>query len=347
MKKTVPIIVFQVNALNVLLLELSSILENMSFDFRIQDKYLVSLFKHLFEIKKPLDLTLNLSNQLISQEMLIDLVSKIENSEYIFLKTLNLKNVETQTKESLYTIASLIHKQKIEEINLTGLESDDEFVTELIGALETDPLNPLQYLSLGQISSFGFEYIANNIDFLGKIKNLEFKESPHDPFPEENKEMFLTNLVKYQKNLIFCNMTFVNPEDPYFERLIEFNEMVRKQCLEKKEEHLIQQKYTNHVLADISKFEENRLPLSFSEKNYLESVFGDKLEKSIFEIKNLQEKSRKQQQKLLMKCTDEPLFEVDENIFISDGFALLLCRKMIEKFGLEVPEESQKEQETN
>lgn len=345
--KIVPIIDYQVHVFIFLLLDLSNILESIAFDFKIQDKYLVSLFKYLFEIKKPIDLTLNLNNQMISQEMLIDLISKFESSPYIFIKSLNLKNMNTQTKESLFSISSLIDKKKIEEINLTGLESDDEFISNFIGALEADPSNPLQYLSLGQISSFGFEYIANNIDFLGKIKNLEFKESLSDPFSEENKELFMDNLLKFHGNLIFCNISFANPTDAYFEQLIEFNEMIRKQSLEKREEELIQQEYQNNALADISNFKENRLPLTFSEKNYLESVFGDKLEKSIFEIKNLQEKSRKQQQKLKMQCSDEPDFKVDRNIFISDGFALLLCRKMIEKFGLQNSENLKKEQETN
>lgn len=297
------------------------------------------IFKYLFEIDKPINLSLYLSSQMLSQEMLIDLVSKIYDSDNIFVKNLNLRFVETQTKESLFMVSRLIQKKIIEEFDFSGLESDDEFITEMINALEKDPKNPLRSISLGEISSFSFEYIAHNINFLANLNVLEFKESPNDLFSEKVKELFFQNLKENKGNLLFCNICFEDSTDKYFNKLIEFNENARRLKLEKEEEKLIQREYCKNVLKDISHINKKRIFHSFSEKNYLESVFGDKLEKSIFEIKNFQEKSKKQLEKLLMNCSDEPEFEVDDNHFTSDGFSLLLCNKLIEKFGLTIPPE--------
>jgi hypothetical protein len=233
-------------------------------------------------------------------------------------------------------ISPLVKSRLVHEIDLTGLQTDDEFIIEMIQSFESEEGNPLKYITLGQISSFGCEYIAHNVDVIQNLQILQFSENPEDPFSEETKELLINNLKKSKGNLLFCNINFSDSSDVFINPLIELNESLRNRKLEKEEDLLIQSEYGNTVLADISNANLDRLPFSFSDKNYLDSVFGNNLEKSIFEIKNYQEKQRKQKEKILMECSDEPDLELDENIFTSDGFTLLLCKKLIQKFGLKV-----------
>lgn len=321
-----------------------NILENWNNEFKLQDKHLHSLFQSLFEIRQRIQLSVHFDTQMISQEFFIDFVSKVQHSGNIFLKTLSLKENPTQTKESLCMLAPLVRQKLVEEVDLSQLEIDDDFIIDLVETLQADPHNPLQFLCLGRVSLFGCEFIARNIDCLRNIQTLELEEDPANRFSPEVKRLLIENVRSSRGRLLFCNVRFADASDEFVNPLIEVNELLRRKRLEKQQETVIEREYRNADLADISAADANRLCLSFSEKNYLDSVFGNILEKSIFEIKNFQEKQRKQKEKLLMNCSDEPEFAIDDNIFTSDGFSLLLCRKLIDKFGLELKcGESEKE----
>lgn len=264
----------------------------------------------------------------------MDFLARVQAARNVFLHMLSLKANPLQTKESLYMIAPLVRSRLLREVNLAQLEMDDDFIIELVETFRAQPDNPLQFICLGKVSPFGCEYITRNIECLKHVQIFQMEEDKANPFSVEVKQLLVENVKGSCGELLFWNVQFADASDDFVNRLIEVNEQLRQSRLEKEEEQVVEGEYRNTDLRDISEADSNRLCLSFSGKNYLESVFGDSLEKSIFEIKNYQEKQRKQKEKFLEECSDEPDFELDDSIFTSDGFTLLLCRKLIDKFGL-------------
>lgn len=288
-------------------------------------------------MRRPLALSVVFDGQLVSQDFFLDFLARVERAQNIFLKTLSLKGSPLQSKESLYMLAPLVRAGRLAEVDLAALESDDDFVVELAEALRRDPANPLRYLSLGRVSSFACEFLARNVAHFARLHSLQFEESPRDRFSAEAKALLVANVRASRGELLFVKVALADASDAFALRLIELNEGLRRRKLEREEERVVCAEHANAVLTEISAADAVRLPQSFSAKNYLDSVFGDKLERAIFEVKNFQEKQRKHLQKLERRCVDEPSFAPDPHVFSADGFALLLCRKLVAKFGLRPP----------
>lgn len=279
-------------------------------------------------------INLDLQDHDFSDDFIKSLQHHLINSPNITLGKLRISNLQHVSKERLYNFLFLIQKNKIEKIDFSSEESDDDFVEKSLNYLINEPNNKLIQLFFGKISSFAFKFISDNIY---KIKNLHyigFEEKPNDLFSNEDKQKFIESIKSNSNSLIYIKNVFVKDTDQeIFIQFVNLNKFLRKKYLNQYEENIINKQFQRNAFDDIKNFEQNRIKNSFSTKNYIDSVFGSKLEDSIFEIKKLQEKTLKQIKKIENNCNDEPKFVIDHNIFTSDGFFLLLSKKLINKFG--------------